>query len=356
MKKSLLYLLPLLLLLLAACSKPVSTAVTLTGEIKGLGDDTIYLRGADRLYDHIDTFVVKHDKFSASLQVDTLVETTLLFSNGAEYPLFLNSKEQIRIKGSADALAAIQVSGNVANEEMTRFNELLRTPATPSKQVLQEKADTFIRQHPNSVVSVYLLRKYFVNDTLPDIVRIRTLSDLLTGELKDRPQITNLLATLQLEENAGMDKVIPYFRIANKEGKEITRLDFNNQHLLIHFWASWNKESLDELAIYRRLYKKEKKNKQFALLGISLDMDKQQWRQTIKADTLEWEQASNLKGWDDETIQKFVIHSLPANILLSPTGRIEARNISEADLLTKIEQWKAEEAAREKAKKATRRK
>ena len=108
----------------------------------------------------------------------------------------------------------------------------------------------------------------------------------MTGELKDRPYIDGLLDRIQEEEKAATGKTAAYFRLPNAEGKQITRSNFKDQYLLIHFWASWDTVSRDSNAVYRRIYKKEQKNKKFALLGISLDLNKDNWKKAIEADTL----------------------------------------------------------------------
>ena len=92
------YLAYFLIIILSACGGKKSETVSLNGEIKGLGNDTLYIYGADRLYDRMDTLLVKDDKFSATLTPDTLVETYLLFSNGSQYPLFMDKGDKIRIK------------------------------------------------------------------------------------------------------------------------------------------------------------------------------------------------------------------------------------------------------------------
>lgn len=42
----------------------------------------------------MDTLLVKDDKFSATLTTDTLVSTWLQFSDGTEYPLYLNKGDK----------------------------------------------------------------------------------------------------------------------------------------------------------------------------------------------------------------------------------------------------------------------
>ena len=71
-----------------------------------MGNDTIYLYGADRMHDRMDTLIAEKDKFSATLSADTLVTTILLFSDGTEYPLFLNKGNKIVVTNvSAESVA-----------------------------------------------------------------------------------------------------------------------------------------------------------------------------------------------------------------------------------------------------------
>ena len=74
MKKS--SILILILICLAGCKKS-SNETTITGEIKGLGTDTLYLYGMDELYDRIDTIYAENDKFSYTTNVDTVSYTHL---------------------------------------------------------------------------------------------------------------------------------------------------------------------------------------------------------------------------------------------------------------------------------------
>ena len=332
------YLAYFLLIILSACSGKKSDAVSLNGEIKGLGNDTLYIYGTDMLYDHMDTLLVKDDKFSATLSPDTLVSTWLLFSDGTQYPLFMGKGDKIQIKGSTSEPGILEITGNSANEELSAFLSDLKGLGKPSQKVLEEKAENFINSHPSSLVSVYLLDRYFIQKANPNYTLIKKFTEQMTGELKDRPAIDELLDRIQEEEKVAVGKTAPYFNLPNAEGKKIGRSDFKDKYLLIHFWASWDTVSRDSNAVYRRIYKKNQKNKNFALLGISLDIDKKKWQQAIKSDTLKWEQTCDFSGWDTETVKQFAIQSLPANILLSPTGRIDGKNLSEEAIEKKLSQ------------------
>lgn len=344
-----------LLIVLSACGGKNTKTVDLKGEIEGLGNDTIYIYGADKMYDRMDTVYVTEDKFSATLSPDTLVAAWMLFGDGTRYPLFMDKGNKIHIKGSAAEPGYLEIKGNTYNEELTAFMQTLKGMGTPSDEVFREKAEEFITSHPASLASLYLLDKYFVQVARPDYDHIKTLTENMTGELKDRPAIDALLDLIQEDEKIAIGKTAPYFHVPNAEGKQKARSDFKDQYLLIHFWASWDTVSRDSNAIYKRIYKKEQKNKKFTLLGVSLDIDKEKWQEAIKTDTLKWEQVCDFTGWNTEIVKQFSILSLPANVLLSPSGRIEGKNLSGEAIekkLKEIEEKEKEKKEREKKEKA----
>ena len=338
MKK--IYLAYLLLIILSACGSKNTNSVYLNGEIKGLGNDTLYIYGTDKFYNRMDTLLVKDDKFSATLTTDTLVSTWLQFSDGTEYPLYLNKGDKIKIKGSAAELTSLEITGNAPNEELTAF-----------QKALEEKAEAFINSHPSSLVSIYLLEKYFVQKPQPDFSLIKEMTEHMTGGLKDRPYVDELLDLIQEEEKVSVGKTIPYVNLPNAKGTQISRTSFKDKYLLIHFWASWDPQSMEANAALRRIYKKEEKNKLFALWGISLDIDRKEWEEAIKRDTLKWEQSCDFSGWNTAPIKQLAIQALPANLFLSPSGKIEGKNMSEEDIKKKLEEIEQKEKEKKESEK-----
>lgn len=345
------YLACLLLILLSACGGKKTETVKVSGEIKGLGNDTLYIYGADKFYDRMDTLFAKDGKFSATLSPDTLVAAWLLFGNDTPYPLFMNKGEKIRITGTADDPSTLEISGNSANEELTAFLKEVNGLGTPSPKVMEEKAAQFIHSHPASLASIYLLDRYFIQKANPDYLQIKEFTDRMTGELKDRPFIDELLDRIEEEEKAAVGKIVPYFTLPNAKGEKKTRSDFKDKYVLMHFWASWDTVSRADNTLYRRIYKKSEKNKAFALLGISLDIDKDKWQQAVKTDSLEWEQVCDFSGWNTDITKQLAIRTLPHNVLLTPSGRIEGINLTESAIekkLKDIEEKEKEKKEREK--------
>ncbi len=336
MKKNYLYC--LMLIFLASCGGKKSGNTVIEGEIRGLSNDTIYMYGADKMYDRTDTILIREGKFSANLQIDTLVETMLLFPDGTEYPLFLNKGDGLHINGSAGNLSFIDVKGTALNEELSNFNKEIKN--ITSQSIRAEKVEKYIKSHPTSLVSIYLLDHYFVQIPNPDIKKIKSLIEPMTGGLKDRPYIEKLLNEIQDDDKLSIGTTLPYFYLHNTKDKSISLSNFSGQYMLIHFWASWDKNSRETNKTYRDLYKKELKNKNFTLLGISLDTDKLEWREAINKDSLKWEQASDLSGWNGTVVKQFAIQSLPTNILVNPSGMIIGKNLNTTEIREKIKEPK----------------
>lgn len=347
----------LIAICLFGCGKTVQKEVSITGEIKGLGTDTLYLYGMDEICDRIDTIFVKDDKFSYSSPIDTITSAFLLIRNQTEYPIFLDKGNKIKIKGDISNPEALTIDGNKYNQEFTVFQKELNELDTLSEQVLEQKAEEFIKQHHSSFVSLYLLDKYFVQKDSPDFNKIKKLIEVMAGILQDKLYIERLNESISQAEKTEIGKYAPFFSLPNVKGVKITRSseDFKKKNLLINFWASWN----DSVSNYRsnselkELYKKYKKNKYIGMLGISFDINKEQWKDAIKQDTLDWEQVCDFGGLNSETAKQYSVQQIPANILLSADGKILAKNLHGEELKKKIEEvvFAAEEKDKKDSKK-----
>ncbi len=347
----------LIAICLFGCGKTVQKEVSITGEIKGLGTDTLYLYGMDEICDRIDTIFVKDDKFSYSSPIDTITSAFLLIRNQTEYPIFLDKGNKIKIKGDISNPEALTIDGNKYNQEFTVFQKELNELDTLSEQVLEQKAEEFIKQHHSSFVSLYLLDKYFVQKDSPDFNKIKKLIEVMAGILQDKLYIERLNESISQAEKTEIGKYAPFFSLPNVKGVKITRSseDFKKKNLLINFWASWN----DSVSNYRsnselkELYKKYTKNKYIGMLGISFDVNKEQWKDAIKQDTLDWEQVCDFGGLNSETAKQYSVQQIPANILLSADGKILAKNLHGEELKKKIEEvvFAAEEKDKKDSKK-----
>ena len=346
----------LLILCLTGCKK-ASDKVYITGEIKGLGTDTIYMYGMDEGYDRVDSIFVKEDKFSYRFDIDTITSAFLLIKKEVEYPIFFDKGNHITIKGEADNLTTLSIDGNTYNQELTQFQKELQSLSPDSATTPEKKAEEFIRQHTSSYVSLYLLDKYFAQKDEPDFNKIKELMKPMIGILQDKSYVSELTERIELAERAKVGKYAPYFTLPNLKGEKISRTSekFKDKNILAYFWASWgdsaaNRRNNDEM---KALYRTYRKNDYLALLGISLDMDKTEWESAVERDTLEWEQVRCAEGMASEVAKQYGIQQLPLNVLISPEGRIIAKDLHGDELKKQLEEAidKAEKRSKERKKK-----
>ena len=116
---------------------------------------------------------------------------------------------------------------------------------------------------------------------------------------------------------AGMKSID--FSMKDTNDQIITLSSFKGKYVLLDFWASWcgpcREEHPNLIAVYDNY-----KNKNFTILSVSIDTDKERWIKAIAKDKLIWTQVSDLKGGKSEVYLKYGITSIPANFLIDPNG------------------------------------
>ena len=327
----------LITLCLVSCGKKKGM-VHLSGDLKGTSTSELYLYGQDGSFDYIDTIPVRNGHFDCKIHVDTL-SAAYLYINNAEYLIFFEKGDHIKIKGDAMRLSTLTVTGNENNDDFTDFKKQLQkkglleqldfTGGDMSANLIRPEAETFITKHNSSLVSLYLLDKYFIHQPAPDYSHIKGIIKNLSSSLREAPRVIELNDFITRWEKSKMGAVAPGFSMPDGKGTIINRSseELKNKYILLTFWASWATNRAQSAVEMRQLYRSFHNNSKFAMVGISLDTDKYEWNRAIKQDSLQGTQLCDLNGFNSPIINQYAITATPAYILIAPDGVILARDM-----------------------------
>lgn len=210
-------------------------------------------------------------------------------------------------------------------------NELIEKEEA-NKRALMLK---FIRQNPNSYVSLVSLREVAGRSFEPS--EIEPLFQKLSANSRNSPAGLRMAESITIMKSTAIGATAPLFTINDVNGQPVSLKDFRGQYVLLDFWASWCKPCREENPYVVKAYERFK-DKHFCVLGISLDEPgtREQWLAAIKADKLTYKQVSELQFWNSKVGRQYGVVSIPQNFLIDPNGKIIAKNLRGEDLINKL--------------------
>jgi peroxiredoxin len=217
---------------------------------------------------------------------------------------------------------------NGKSDQLTKHYELKKDSLDSVKKV---KSLMYIRNNPNSLISLYTLQS--AGGLNPSVEEVEPIFNSLSTSVrnsKEGAEYADKLLKIK-ETSIGADAL--NFTMPDNFGKMVSLNAFRGKYVLLDFWASWCAPCRAENPDLVKVYNKYKKSK-FTIISVSLDLyeAKDQWLEAIATDHLTWTQLSDLKGWKNTAAQLYAIGSIPQNFLISPAGKIVAKNISGQEL------------------------
>jgi hypothetical protein len=318
-------------LLLSACG-PTGNHFKIEGRLKGMQPGEIYIYSLSDNNARFDTLKVKSGSFVYEGTAEEPTPYVLVFQNGLEQVIFVDGGQTLEYTASANDMKNYKVKGSDENKLLNEF----RTETSAMTQVkLKAAARSFIEGHPASPVSVYMLDKYFVQDSEIAYSEILQLTQLLKKHQKNNVYLIDLETNIKILQSGDVGKTIPKLQLTTKTGKELNLGSISKSHLLVGFWATWLTDAWDMMSSLRNMSKDYSSSLQ--VLAISLDTQQYKWEEFVRTDSLVLDNVCDFKSWDSPTVQKFGVRELPFYVFCDNKGKILSKGSSVEDMKHDVE-------------------
>lgn len=350
------------LLGLNSCSQNTKHDFVLTGKIKNLPPQEIFL---EQLNFNGATIIdkVTSDKDGTFTIKNTYLEPNLYrIRMGNDFVLLVIDSKKININADFKDLSKYSCEGSKGTESLIQFQkkyavfnqELLALKMAHDSLNTKSNADslailvendlnkksndltTFIKRFSDSTttlpVAIYSASKLlaFPDETAYLQKFAATLAQKFPPNQlsKDFMQTIADKVELKAKEQTGpkIGSQAPDFTLATLDGGTISLSSLKGKYVLVDFWASWcppcRAENPNVVAVYNKF-----KDKNFTILGVSLDSKKDKWQEAVNEDKLVWHQASDLKGWESEVAANYGVEAIPTNFLIDTSGKIIGSNL-----------------------------
>ena len=377
------FLLASVVLFLLSCKHETSKQFEVSGHIRNSNDKMIYLQetplgSGERII--VDSSIIGKDGSYALKAKSTEESLFSLFFKDEIYPFayVINDVPKIVINADAQNQTDYEVKGSDASRSLKEFS-VKASGKWSALYALGHEIDSLIKSGvPDSSSRVRSineqgtsqlddLKRYvsgFIkgsNDPIASSWALSTNSQvfsmddyqaLLNGivtkfpvhkgvakikEMNERQLALAKQKSQSIDEPEWINKQAPELSLPDVNGKTITLSSFKGKYVLVDFWASWclpcRKENPNVVQAYTKY-----KNKNFTILGVSLDKDKDDWLGAIEADKLSWTQISDLQEWHSAAVSTFNFSGIPFNVLVDPEGKIIAQSLRGDSLEDKLKE------------------
>ncbi len=361
----------LFMLFLFSFNRPVKKIqFRIQAEITGLKDDNIflYIRNTDAKTSKIkiDTLstVSKNGRFTLTGETDEVTNASILIGvkGRKNFSLFLENGA-IQVKGHIDSIEKVRLSGTPENEIYTAANlhqhifydsinllyaelekltdkkssraSAIHSSVNSLRDSVQQYWIDFTSSHPDALTSgIYL---YVLQSRVP----VETLERLYNGvspRIKNGPYGPGVKAKIMAEKRTAIGNPAPDFAVVDLTGKNISLANYKGKYVLLDFWASWCVPCREENPALKAAYKKFV-SKGFTIVSVSLDSDAAKWKAAIIKDSLPWTHINEINGFDNSIAKIYGVQPIPDNFLISPDGKILARQLRGDDVDKTLSQY-----------------
>lgn len=350
MKKELLLGISSAAIILSGCGN--GNAYTINGKVDKSSDgDKVYLisyseNGLDTIADATvsgQKFEIKGEATKPAAYIlvyenDEHEFYTELFAEPGTINVSLSEESSARGTKSNDALDDLKIKFKKLNEEVSEVYQSMANCADTTvmkelQEQMKEKTNeydntikTFVSNNINNIAGVYMLNQIVMQI---DNKELEGYISKMTEETKNLDIAKPLYEYYKKNAEMQPGQPIKDFTMNDIEGNPqvFSKLIAQKELTLVDFWASWCGPCMREVPNMVKL-SKDFAGKDFQIIGISFDKDKDAWVKAVEEKKLDWIQLSDLSYWDCIAGELYNVKGIPHLMLVDKEGKIVSKGLS----------------------------
>ncbi len=363
-------------LFIIACSTlHAQQPFTISGKLTDVKDAKIMLQYGSGKERKNDSVVIKNGKFSFKGTVTDPVKASITVKSLDDDGVFDMDKYfnrdtrefyieggKISINGATAATSKVeggktQADFNSLQAQLNPYQEQLKPYTLEIRKLLKTKDEEgikpisekmrpirkemdnveaqFMKTHPASWVTWDMVKGRGV---IIEPVTYEPLFNSVDQKFRDSEEGKKIAERIAITKKSAIGNKVMDFTQNNMGGAPVTLSSLKGKYVLVDFWASWcgpcRAENPNVLKAYQKF-----KDRNFEVLAVSLDDNKEKWAEAVEKDGMPWIQVSDLKGWKNDVAVQFGILAIPQNLLIDPNGTIIAKNLRGEALDRELEKF-----------------
>lgn len=333
------------------CSCSSSIKVDIRGKLSDNAASEVYLVVEDTQIDTLAHATVRADNtFHLRGEVAEPRTAFICDDNGNALAMFLTEEADLQLKPQLPS--GYLVEGGPIND---KYNLILKRISALAEQAIsidfaeetaQEEYESLTFKHHDAIATA-------ISDNLDNIIGVElflshevrgmTAEDMRVRFGQFSPQMQGLKVMQEFEKYISIFEKIEIGKdfldaeVENLSGETLRLSDVcgKGKWVLIDFWATWCEPCLNQMPLLKALYERYALQG-FEVLAISLDKEVGRWKAFVAQNGLLWYNVIDTES-EQSAAKTYGLQSIPSSFLISPEGKIVARDLSAEALAHELE-------------------